>query len=107
MLKLTYRSKKMFKAFDKLSGKRLLIALLCAFSFLFASNVALTHEHKDDKIHDDCPTCIFKISNNIESAGKPLPSIPKIELPKPVYIKPFFKTFVLSINPCSRSPPLV
>ena len=91
----------------RIKEKRFIVALICAFSFLFASNVALTHDHKDDKIHDDCPICIFKISNNIESAGKPPPSIPKIELPKPVYIKQFFKTFVLSIKPCSRSPPLV
>jgi hypothetical protein len=87
--------------------KKFIVALICTFSFLFASNVALVHEHKDDKVHDDCPICIFKISNNIESAGKPLPVIPKAPLPKPVYIKPFFKSFVISIKPYSRSPPLV
>ncbi len=95
------------KVADYIRKKRFIVALICAFSFLFASNVAIVHEHKDDKIHDDCPICIFKISNNIESSGKPLPSIPKAELPKPIYIKPFFKTFVISVKPRSRSPPLV
>ncbi len=92
---------------DFVRKRKLLVALVCAFSFLFASNVAIVHEHKDEKIHDDCPLCIFKISNNIESAGKPLPGIPKIELPKPFYVKPVFKTFVISIKPRSRSPPVV
>ncbi len=86
---------------------RLILGIVFATSFLFASSVADVHEHKDDKIHDNCPLCIFKISNNIESSGKPLPKLPKASLPKPVYIKPFFRIILLSIELRSRSPPFV
>lgn len=84
---------------------KLFISIVCAFSFLFASSKALTHEHKDEKIHDDCPLCIFKISNNIDSSGKVLPKLPKAQIPKPVYVKPFIKVFVLLKDKKSRSPP--
>ncbi len=87
-------------------NNKLLISIVCALSFLFASSAAIVHEHKDDKIHDDCPLCIFKISNNIDSSGKPLPKIPKAIIPKPIYIRPYIYIFVLSKEEKSRSPPL-
>lgn len=99
---------KFFNFFINFTKKhRILLSAICALSFLFASNIAITHEHKDDKIHDDCPICIFKISNNIESAGKSLPKIPKVELPKPIYNKPNFILVIIPIREKSRYPPVL